>query len=129
RSGLMGGWRYWQSQIDETDRAVQDAIGVAPRLFRPPMGFKSPPMLVAARRKGLVVVTWSKRAGDGVNRSPQRITAALSRGMAGGDIALLHDGRDPASRRDVQSTVKALPAIIGTVRDQGLRFARLDEVI
>lgn len=128
RTGLFRGSAYWLDQLVRTDDAVAQMTGAAPRLFRPPMGFKSPPLAHAARRLGHTMVSWSRRGFDGVGASPERI-ARLAGSARPGDIVLLHDGRDPASRRDASVTARALPAVLARLRERGLNPVRLDDLL
>jgi peptidoglycan/xylan/chitin deacetylase (PgdA/CDA1 family) len=129
RWGLWRDTRYWHTQIAATDDAIAEIIGERPHHFRPPMGFKSPQLVLSARRLGHPIIAWSRRGRDGVTTTPQRIISALSGTITAGDIVLLHDGRDPASRRDVTVTAGALPAVINALRDRGISLIRLDELI
>ncbi len=128
RTGLFRGTGYWLDQLARTDDAVAQVTGAAPRLFRPPMGFKSPPLVQAARSLGHAMVSWSRRGFDGVGTSGERIARLAGRARPG-DIILLHDGRDPASRRDATLTARVLPAVLARLRERGLKPARLDELL
>lgn len=128
RSGMFGWKRYWMDQIARADEAVGAVVGAAPRLFRPPMGFKSHHLGAAVRRLGHTVVTWSRRGMDGVATTENRIARAMLP-VRGGDIVLLHDGRDPASRRDASVTARALPQILADLQSRGLQPVRLDELL
>ncbi len=128
RAGLFRGTTYWTDQIQRTDDAIHSIIGERPQLFRPPMGFKSPRQASALRQSGHTVVTWSRRGRDGLTTTPQAIIQAVG-SPRGGDVILLHDGRDPASQRPLDATAQALPTILQSVLDAGLTPARIDEVI
>jgi len=121
------GW--WRDQIARTDRAVFDASGVTPTYFRPPLGLRPPPTMIAARQMGKTVVTWSRRAVDGVNTTSERIVGRLVPGARGGDIFLLHDGIDPHLARDPRATIEAIAPVIAGVRARGLGVVGLDELI
>jgi len=128
RTGLFRGSRYWTEQIARTDDAAGSITGEAPLLFRPPMGFKSPTQARAVRRQGHTVVAWSRRGWDGVTTRAEEIVRAVAN-VKSGDIVLLHDGRDPASTRQIGATAEALPAILRTVREAGLAAVRVDDMI
>lgn len=128
RTGLFRGTAYWLDQLERTDDAVAQIVGVPPRYFRPPMGFKSPPVARAARRSQHTVVAWSRRAYDGVAAHPERITRGASAARPG-DIVLMHDGRDPSSVRPIGATAQALPRVLRSIRERGLEPVRLDELI
>ena len=124
--GLFRGPAYWRRQIERTDQTIADAIGVRPALFRPPVGIKTIFSARAARQH--TVVTWSRRAFDGVATTPDRIVHRLEQSTAG-DILLLHDGVSPQSRRDPDATVRAVRPLIQRLRDRSLVPIRLDELI
>jgi len=126
RFGIWRGVEYWRAQIGLADDAIRDCTGAMPLLFRPPMGFKSP--MLARAAKGKTIVAWSRRCFDGVAVSHERIVRRAAN-TGGGDILLLHDGRDPASRRDVGATAAALPRILESIKERGLEVARLDDLI
>lgn len=128
RSGLFGGKRYWLAQIEQADDAIAQIIGQRPALFRPPMGFRCPPMASVIRSRGHRVVTWSVRTRDGVLRDPLEVARRAAAASAG-DIILMHDGRDPSSRRDVSVSVSALPLVLAMLRERGLRSVRIDELL
>ncbi len=128
RAGLFRGAGYWHRQISATDALISEILGEKPRFFRPPMGFKSPPLVRAVRRTPHRVVAWSRRACDGVTTTPQRIHRRL-RSVEAGDIVLLHDGRDPASRREMDATAVALPGLLAQLARAGLTPRRLDHLL
>lgn len=128
RLGLFRGWAYWREQVERTNTIIAGVTGAPARYFRPPMGFKSPPVFAAARGAGLRVVTWTRRTLDGVVADPARIAARGAAARAG-DILLLHDGKDQASRRDPGVTVAALPRILAGLHERGVPVVRLDAAV
>ena len=119
---------YWRAQVDRTDRVIEQTIGRRPALFRPPMGMKTWHVTDAARRAGHAVVTWSRRAMDGVARTDaERIVARLVPSSGPGDVLLLHDGLEPnALRRDARATEAAVRPLVAGLREKGLEPRRLD---
>lgn len=128
-SGALRRGAYWRAELARTNDAIARAVGRPPRLFRPPMGFKNPHVTRAARRHGLVTVTWSQRALDGRATSPARIVRRLADRPRGGDIVLMHDGVEPRGRGDRAATIAALPDLVAAWRERGLALVRLDELI
>src|SRR5262249_40174528 len=53
-----------RTELEQTQAAVQQATGLAPKLFRPPMGLSNPRVFRAARLLGLKVIGWSARGLD-----------------------------------------------------------------
>jgi peptidoglycan-N-acetylglucosamine deacetylase len=128
RLGMFSGRRYWVDQVRRTNDLVRELTGQTPALFRPPMGFKCPPVMYGASANECRVVTWTRRAFDGVQASPRSIIQNLT-GAESGEILLLHDGRDPASRRRLGATADALPGVIANLRARAIEMLRLDELL
>lgn len=127
-SMLRGPW-YWREQIEKTDAALTRIIGRRPLMFRPPMGIRTPINCGAVRRSGHACVMWSRRAMDGVATTTDRILQRLLNGATDGDVLLLHDGREPASKRDPTPTVRAVERLVNTMRERGLSPVPLDELL
>lgn len=100
--------------------------GTPPIYFRAPAGLRNPflePVLAAC---GLHLASWTRRGFDTREPDPRRVLARLTRGLAAGDILLLHDGHaaiDPASGRPV--ILEVLPALLDACRAAGLRAVAL----
>lgn len=128
RIGMFKGRRYWLDQIQRTSDVINDVTGAPPAFFRPPMGFKAPPVMRAAQHAGCRVVTWTRRALDGVRTPPESIVRRLAQARPG-EILMLHDGRDPASRRPFDATIQALPQVIAALRQRNIQMHRLDQLL
>lgn len=126
---MFRGRRYWDRQIDETDEIIRRAIGVRPAMFRPPMGIKTCFVMGAAFSHGHAVITWSRRALDGITTTPQRILNRLVPHAVAGDVLILHDGVEPQSRRSPAATVAAIEPLVLGLRDRGLEPAPLVELL
>lgn len=127
--GLFGRGGYWRAQMARADETIRQIIGRRPALFRPPMGQKTGHISKAAAGAGHTVVTWTRRAFDGVGASPARIVNRLAASRPG-DILLLHDGLEPnAIRRDPAATVQSVRPLIEQLRARGLEPQALDEML
>jgi peptidoglycan/xylan/chitin deacetylase (PgdA/CDA1 family) len=127
---MFRGPTYWNRQLAETDEIIEETIGLRPAMFRPPMGVKTFYVMRAAARRRQAVVTWNRRAFDGLATTPDRILNWLVPSTAPGDIILLHDGIEPNSpRRNPSATVAAIKPLIQRLRDRGLEPARLDSFL
>ena len=127
--GLCRRGGYWKRQVAEADEAIRQVIGVRPTTFRPPMGIKTAHVARAAAAAGHTVVTWTRRAFDGVRTSPEKIVARLGPTAEGGDILLLHDGVEPNATRDPTATVNAIRPLVQQLRDRGLEPRALGEML
>jgi peptidoglycan-N-acetylglucosamine deacetylase len=79
-------------EIAAAQSRLSDIVGAAPRFFRSPMGFRSPLLDPVLARLGLDLVSWTRRACDGVRAPSPRILRRLTNGVEAGDILMLHDG-------------------------------------
>jgi peptidoglycan/xylan/chitin deacetylase (PgdA/CDA1 family) len=108
--------------LREEIAAAQDAIaavtGRPPAFFRSPMGIRNPFLDPVIARLGLIYITWTRRGFDTVSRNPQTVLARLTRGLAAGDVLLLHDRR--AGPADPPVLV-VLPALLQNIAAAGLK--------
>ena len=89
--------------------AIEDATGGRPTWHRPPYGIYSRAGLAAAREAGLRPLLWSRWGKDWRKfTTPARIAARATRGLASGDVILLHDADFYSSKRSHERTVAAL---------------------
>ncbi|MEA2709074.1 MAG: peptidoglycan-N-acetylglucosamine deacetylase [Phycisphaerales bacterium] len=127
--GVMRLRRYWLREIIETDAAIEAAIGVRPAMYRPPVGLKTGHTFSAMRSTPHAMITWSRRAIDGLPTTPQRIMGRF-RNVADGEILLLHDGVEPHARNaDRSATIAAVPMLLDDLRRANLAPVRLDELL
>ncbi|HEX8324551.1 MAG TPA: polysaccharide deacetylase family protein [Tepidisphaeraceae bacterium] len=129
RHAMWRGPWYWHRQIERTDAVIEKLIGRRPALFRPPLGVRTPVNTRVLRQTGHACVMWTRRSLDGVRTTAERIERRLVATAADGDVLVLHDGREPASRRDPTPTIDALPRVIAAFRQRGLRPAALDALL
>jgi len=116
-------------EIGAAQARLADVAGVAPRYFRAPAGLRNPFLAPVLDRLGLQLVSWTRRGYDTVRRDPDDVLARLCKGLAAGDILLLHDGnaaRTPAGQPVVLSV---LPALLGRCADAGLRPVTLTDAL
>lgn len=126
--GLLGTGGYWADQIDRTNAVISATIGVTPRFFRPPMGFKHWRMDRAVIDRNMRMITWSRRGGDGVVTTRDRVISRLETALPG-EILALHDGVSSQTSRDPRVTVAALEPILVGLRKRGMVFASLDTML
>lgn len=87
--------RFVERDLARAAGAVRDALGVAPTLFRPPVGFVSGAVAVAAERAGLTLVGFSARTLDGrAGAAPASVLARATRALENGAILLMHDAAE-----------------------------------
>lgn len=101
-----------RSEISRTQRAVRQATGTAPRLFRPPYGETDATLRAVAARSGLTEVLWSVDSQDWNGADTARIVRAAAT-LQAGDVLLMHDG--------YTATIDAIPQIVADLGSRGLR--------
>jgi peptidoglycan/xylan/chitin deacetylase (PgdA/CDA1 family) len=101
-----------RQQLEDCNKALEDALGIKPTLFRPPFGGRRPNVLRTARAMGMRPIMWSVTAYDWSAKTAEAIvtkaTAQIaSRRQPQGEIILLHDGGHLAFGADRSHTVEA----------------------
>jgi len=114
-------------EVDAAQAAIAGVTGRAPAFFRAPAGFRSPMLDPVMASRGLHYVSWTRRGFDTVDGDAGRVLRRLARGLAPGDILLLHDSGS-ARTGDGESVVLAvLPVLLDRLAACGLRPVTLPE--
>lgn len=116
-------------QLTETQRAIEDACGEVPTLFRPPFGGRRPGTFGIARSLGLMPVMWNVTCYDWSAESSESIEAKARRQIRGGDVVLLHDGGHLQFGTDRQWTVKATETLLREYGDKGFEFVSVTRMM
>jgi len=116
------------ADIARAQDAIENACGVRPRWFRPPIGQVSPRTAAGARRAGVEIVAWSVRSFDGfARRDPERAAERVLGGLAPGAIVLLHDAAEHDDFRPV--SLQILPRLLAALAAKNLKALTLEEVL
>ena len=118
-----------RNQLEECQRALEDAAGEAPRLFRPPFGGRRPVTLRIARSLGLEPVLWNVTGWDWKNPPAKKIVENCVRRIRGGDVILLHDGSHRALGADRSQTVVATEGLIERDKSEGYEFVTIPQMM
>ena len=112
------GPRGFADEIGRAQAVIAGITGVAPHCFRAPAGLRNPLLDPVLHRLGLNLVSWTRRGFDTRESDPTRVLGRLTKGLAAGDILLLHDGhaRRAASGRPV--VLDVLPPLLRAFADQ-----------
>jgi cellulose synthase/poly-beta-1,6-N-acetylglucosamine synthase-like glycosyltransferase/peptidoglycan/xylan/chitin deacetylase (PgdA/CDA1 family) len=117
-------------QIGLTENAVAGAIGLRPRLVRPP--YSSTPEAVTTRqhraigelaRRGYVIALSDLDGEDWRSPGVEAIARAITPRSDDGGIVLLHDGGG-----DRSETIRALELVVPKLRARGFQFVRVSEL-
>lgn len=123
------GPRGFEAELQRAQSVLADLTGRAPHCFRAPAGLRNAFLDPVLHRLGLHLVSWTRRGFDTRERDPQRVRARLERGLAAGDILLLHDGHAAHAGDGRAVLLKVLPALLATCRAAGLRPATLRDAL
>jgi peptidoglycan/xylan/chitin deacetylase (PgdA/CDA1 family) len=116
-----------EREIDACQEAVLRVSDRAPAYFRAPAGIRSPLLQGVLSRTGLRLASWTRRGFDTIARDPGLVAARLTRGLAAGDVLVLHDGaRHPRAGRE-RVVLEALPRVLDAIGAAGLRAAPLPD--
>jgi hypothetical protein len=80
-------------------------------------------------RLGLHLVSWTRRGLDTVTADATRVLGRLTRGMAAGDIVMLHDGHARRSERGQPIVLEVLPRLFTHTAALGLQCTTLREAV
>lgn len=119
RFSLLGP-RALREEIERAQATIAAATGEVARFFRAPAGLRNPFLEPVLARAGLELVSWTRRGFDTVSRDPRPVLARLTRGLAAGDILLLHDGHAARTAGGSPVILEVLPPLIAALRDLGL---------
>ena len=115
-------------QLAECTRAIEDAVGQSPKLFRPPFGGRRPSTLRIARELGLQPVMWSVTGWDWEAKPASYVEGKVSGQVKGGAIILLHDGGHRGMGADRSQTVIATDNLIARYKAEGYEFVTIPEM-
>lgn len=104
-------------------------LGVTPRTFRAPHGYRNPIVGATARRLGYQTLGWSFGVWDTALPGAEVIRSRTRRHLRPGAIILLHDGDGYDPQGDRRQTAEALPGIIRDARDLGYTFRPLSDLL
>jgi peptidoglycan/xylan/chitin deacetylase (PgdA/CDA1 family) len=99
------------TEIGNTQQAIQQATGTAPKLFRPPYGETSATLKSVEAQYGLTEIIWDRDSQDWNGASVSAIVSANAQ-LTNGQIILMHDW--PAN------TVAAIPQIASGLASRNL---------
>jgi peptidoglycan/xylan/chitin deacetylase (PgdA/CDA1 family) len=123
---LLAGLRR---DLTAAQATIAGLTGRAPRFFRPPMGFRNPLLDPVLHETGLKLVSWTRRGYDTRRSDVERVAAKLERGLAAGDILLLHDGHAASTADGTPVVLVVLPRLLEALRGRRLKSVTLAQAI
>jgi peptidoglycan/xylan/chitin deacetylase (PgdA/CDA1 family) len=115
-------------ELEECQKAIEDAIGQRPTLFRPPFGGRRPITLRVARELRLEPIMWNVTGWDWNAKSAESIEAKVTKQIRGGDVILLHDGGHAQFGADRSHTVTATDRLVHRYKSEGREFVTVPEI-
>lgn len=123
-ANLGGGGPGARGQIRSTARAIRNATGFTPCLFRPPYGAVGGQLIADARDQGMNTINWNVDPRDWSRPGTGAIYSRIIGQTRRESIILMHDAGGPRSQ-----TVAALPKVIHELRRRGYGFVTLPELL
>ncbi len=109
-------------ELQKTDDAIKDAIGIRPTLLRPPYG-----SITAHQRTwihdtfGYRIIIWDVDPLDWKRPGPSVVTRRIVSETRPGSIILAHDIHPP--------TIEAMPATFDQLQEKGFKFVTVSELL
>jgi polysaccharide deacetylase family sporulation protein PdaB len=116
-------------EIEKAGRVIAAITGEAPRVVRPPHGFRDPAVLEVMRKRGMKVVEWSVMSRDWTNPGVDVIVERTVSKVRNGSVILLHDGDGIARAASRAQTVEATRHIIRELLAKGFTFVPVNEIL
>jgi peptidoglycan/xylan/chitin deacetylase (PgdA/CDA1 family) len=112
----------FDSEISQTNAAIEKATGVRPVTMRPPYGAINAALTKRLNEEyGLSVILWSVDPLDWKIRKSDHVSGHIIKNAAPGAIILAHDIH--------ASTIDAMPATLDALQSKGYKFATVSELI
>jgi peptidoglycan-N-acetylglucosamine deacetylase len=119
---IFAGQARLRRELEETSKAIEDATGEPPFLFRPPFGGRRPGTFRVVRELKMLPVMWRVTCFDWSAHSHEEILKHARRQIEGGEIVLLHDGGHLRMGTDRSHTVRASDELIAEYKQRGFLF-------
>ena len=112
-------------EVAAAQAVIAGITGRPPVFFRAPVGFRSPLLDPVLAKCGLRYVSWTRRGYDAVRRDPVQVLQRLTRGLAAGDVLVLHDGAHARTDAGEPVVLAVLPGLLDQLAAQGLKSVSL----
>lgn len=122
------GVRALRREVTKSQQVIGELSGRRPRFFKAPAGLRNPLLEPVLCREGLRLTTWTRRGFDTVWRSPAAVAGRLTRGLAAGDLLMLHDGSAARTAEGVPVVLAVLPVLLEALAERGLTAVSLEAV-
>lgn len=113
-------------EISAAQDSIAQATGVTPAWFRAPAGLRNVFLDPVLHEQGLRLASWTRRGFDTRTGDAALVLQRLTRGLAAGDILLLHDHHAARTPQGHPVLLEVLPGLLQATRERGLQTVRLD---
>lgn len=137
---VIGNHSYWhpnfveeadsatlESEVSKTEDILAEQIGYRTKLFRAPYGFLNNKLVEKLRDMNYSVVGWTVDSLDWQEAAPEVIAYNVLSNFQPGAIILMHDGAEWEGDRT--NTIESLRQIIPSLKDQGMEFVTVPELV
>ena len=112
------------SEIEKTNNVINDILGVAPKLYRPPYGIITKDIKLAVKNLGMNIVLWNVDGEDwNSEKSLDYVVNTQKKETKNGSIILMY------TQPNKEMSYEALKILISYYRTQGYEFVKLDELL
>jgi peptidoglycan-N-acetylglucosamine deacetylase len=118
--------RAQRLEIERTQETIADAAGRRPAFFRAPAGFRNLFLDRELWGARLTLAAWTRRGYDALASDPAKVAERLLRGLAPGDVLLLHDGSALTGGGN-RVALEALPRLLDGLAARGVYSVPLAE--
>ncbi len=116
---------HWE--LTQTSKVLHDILGYRTSLFRAPYGSLNEELVELAGSMGYKFIGWSVDSNDWMQLSSEQIKKNVLSNVNPGSIILMHDGGHWTM--DLLGTVDALEEIIIRLKEDGIEFVTVDELL
>ncbi|CAN7515356.1 polysaccharide deacetylase family protein [Paenibacillus sp. LjRoot56] len=117
----------FQNQIESTETILQNLIGYAPRLIRPPYGAINEEQVKWIANHHYLIVNWNVDSLDWKSLNSDQVLHNIMQQTKPGSIILQHSGG--ADSQDLSGTVQAIGPLIAKLKAAGYTFVTVPELL
>lgn len=123
------GPRRMRAEVERAQQSIFDTVGRVPRFFRATAGLRNPFLEPILAYLDLRLVSWTRRPFDTRCGDAELVIQRLTRGLAAGDILLMHDGNSAPTPAGRPVVLDALPRLLAILKQSGLKSATLEHAL
>jgi peptidoglycan/xylan/chitin deacetylase (PgdA/CDA1 family) len=125
----LSGPQAFAREIDAAQDTLARLSGQRPQFFRAPAGLRNLFLAPVLDERGLTLASWTRRGFDTARGDPAYVLGRLTRGLAAGDILLVHDRGSAAAPSGRPVVLEVLPALLDALQAKGLRSVTLPQAL